>query len=89
MLFSGVLILVGAVAMTKFQRVYEAAIFKTLGASTRTMGSMLLLEYGLLGSAGGPVGLGGRRGAELGDQPVRASRSPGGATPAKVARRGR
>ena len=34
-LFSGVLILVGAVAMTKFQRVYEAAMFKTLGASTR------------------------------------------------------
>ena len=34
-LFSGVLILIGAVAMTKFQRVYEAAIFKTLGASTR------------------------------------------------------
>ena len=35
MLFSGVLILVGAVAMTKFRRVYEAAMFKTLGASTR------------------------------------------------------
>ena len=38
MLFSGVLILVGAVAMTKFQRVYEAAVFKTLGASTRLIG---------------------------------------------------
>jgi putative ABC transport system permease protein len=35
-LFSGALILVGAVAMTKFQRVYEAAVFKTLGANTRT-----------------------------------------------------
>ena len=35
MLFTGVLILVGAVAMTKFRRVYEAAILKTLGASTR------------------------------------------------------
>ena len=34
-LFSGALILIGAVAMTKFQRVYEAAVFKTLGASTR------------------------------------------------------
>jgi putative ABC transport system permease protein len=29
-LFSGALILIGAVAMTKFQRVYEAAVFKTL-----------------------------------------------------------
>ena len=30
----GLTILVGAVAMTKFQRVYEAAILRTLGAST-------------------------------------------------------
>ena len=34
-LLNGALILIGAVAMTKFQRVYEAAIFKTLGASAR------------------------------------------------------
>ena len=34
-LLSGVLILIGAVAMTKFQRVYESAILRTLGASTR------------------------------------------------------
>ena len=34
-LFSGALILIGAVAMTKFQRVYEAAVLKTLGANTR------------------------------------------------------
>ena len=33
-LLSGTLILIGAVAMTKFQRVYEAAILRTLGAST-------------------------------------------------------
>ena len=55
-LFSGVLILIGAVAMTKFQRVYEAAVFKTLGASTRTITRMLLLEYGVLGSLAGLVG---------------------------------
>src|SRR6266487_1174626 len=40
-LFSGALILVGAVAMTKFQRVYEAAVFKTLGANTRAIARML------------------------------------------------
>ena len=34
-ILTGGLILVGAVAVTKFQRVYEAAIFKTLGASSR------------------------------------------------------
>jgi putative ABC transport system permease protein len=55
-LFSGGLILIGAVAMTKFQRVYEAAVFKTLGANTRTIARMLLLEYGVLGSLAGLVG---------------------------------
>ena len=55
-LFSGGLILVGAVAMTKFQRVYEAAVFKTLGASTRKIATMLLFEYGVLGSLAGAVG---------------------------------
>jgi putative ABC transport system permease protein len=54
--FSGGLILVGAVAMTKFQRVYEAAVFKTLGASTGTIAKMLLLEYGVLGLLAGIVG---------------------------------
>ncbi len=55
-LFSGALILVGAVAMTKFQRVYEAAIFKTLGASSRTIAKMLMFEYGVLGLLAGTVG---------------------------------
>src|SRR5262249_27361185 len=55
-LFSGALILVGAVAMTKFQRVYEAPVFKTLAANTRSISRMLLLEYGVLGSLAGLVG---------------------------------
>jgi putative ABC transport system permease protein len=55
-LFSGALILIGAVAMTKFQRVYEAAVFKTLGAKTGTIARMLLLEYGVLGLLAGTVG---------------------------------
>jgi putative ABC transport system permease protein len=55
-LFSGMLILVGAVSMTKFQRVYEAAILKTLGASSRLIAAMLLLEYGVLGAIAGTVG---------------------------------
>ncbi|HVB38357.1 MAG TPA: FtsX-like permease family protein, partial [Vicinamibacterales bacterium] len=53
---SGTLILIGAVAMTKFQRVYEAAILKTLGASTRTVATILVLEYGVLGAIAGAVG---------------------------------
>jgi putative ABC transport system permease protein len=55
-LLSGVLILVGSVAMTKFQRLYETAIFKTLGATSRTIILMLLLEYGTLGLLAGLVG---------------------------------
>lgn len=55
-LFSGALILIGAVSMTKFRRVYEAAIFKTLGASSRLIATMLLLEYGVLGAIAGTVG---------------------------------
>jgi putative ABC transport system permease protein len=55
-LLSGALILVGAVAMTKFQRVYEAAVFKTLGANTATIAKMLLFEYGVLGSLAGTIG---------------------------------
>jgi len=58
-LVSGILILAGAVAMTKFQRVYEAAILRTLGASTRTLGAMLALEYGGLGLLAGMVGAAG------------------------------
>jgi putative ABC transport system permease protein len=58
-LLSGVLILAGAVAMTKFQRVYEAAILRTLGASTRMLGAMLALEYSGLGLLAGAVGAAG------------------------------
>jgi len=57
--FSGVLILIGAVAMTKFQRVYEAAILRTLGASTRMLGAMLAFEYAGLGLLAGVIGAAG------------------------------
>jgi putative ABC transport system permease protein len=55
-LLSGVLILIGAVSMTKFRRVYEAAILKALGASSRLIATMLLLEYGVLGVIAGTIG---------------------------------
>ena len=53
---TGILILTGAIAMTRFRRTYEAAILKTLGASTRLVGRLLLVEYGLLGLIAGTVG---------------------------------
>jgi putative ABC transport system permease protein len=55
-LLSGSLILIGAVSMTKFRRVYEAAILKTLGASSRLIATTLLVEYGVLGAIAGTVG---------------------------------
>jgi len=55
-LASGVLILIGAVAMTRFQRVYEAAILRTLGASTRLLTTMVALEYSALGLLAGLIG---------------------------------
>jgi putative ABC transport system permease protein len=58
-LISGLLILIGAVAMTKFRRVYEAAIFKTLGATRRLIATVLVLEYGLLGLLAGSIGAAG------------------------------
>ena len=44
-LAGGALILAGAVAMTRFQRVYEAAILRTLGATSRRLAAMLAFEY--------------------------------------------
>ena len=78
MLLSGVLILVGAVSMTKFRRVYEAAILKTLGASSRLIVAMLVLEYGVLGAIAGTVGASGRHRAQLGRGPIRARSALGG-----------
>ena len=65
-LMSGVLILVGAVAMTKFQRVYESAILRTLGASTRLLTLTLALEYGALGLLAGTIGAAGALGLSWG-----------------------
>ena len=56
---SGLMILIGAVAMTKFRRVYEAAIFKTLGATRGLIAGVLVFEYGLLGVLAGGIGAGG------------------------------
>lgn len=55
-LLAGALILIGSVAMTKYQRAYETAILRTLGASRRRVVTMMLFEYGALGAIAGTVG---------------------------------
>jgi putative ABC transport system permease protein len=53
---SGLLILIGSIAMTKFHRLYESAILKTLGAKKKLIISTLLVEYGILGLLAGALG---------------------------------
>ncbi len=55
-ILSGILILIGSIALTKSQRIYENAILKTLGAKRPTLAAILLAEYGLLGFLAGIIG---------------------------------
>lgn len=55
---SGLLILLGSVALTKSQRIYENAVLKTLGANRRTLAVILFTEYGLIGFLSGVIGAG-------------------------------
>ena len=57
-ILSGILILVGSIALTKSQRIYENAILKTLGAKRMTLAAILFGEYGLLGILSGLIGSG-------------------------------
>ncbi|MGE0393315.1 MAG: ABC transporter permease [Vicinamibacterales bacterium] len=58
-LVSGLLILVGAVSATKFRRIYEVAILRTLGAGSGVIAAVLCLEYGMLGAIAGGMGAAG------------------------------
>jgi len=57
-ILSGILILIGSIALTKTQRIYENAILKTLGAKRPTLTAILFAEYGLLGLLSGIIGAG-------------------------------
>ena len=57
-MLSGILILIGSIALTKSQRIYENAILKTLGAKRGTLAMILIAEYGLLGLLAGIIGTG-------------------------------
>lgn len=57
-ILSGMLILIGSIALTKSQRIYENAILKTLGAKRGILAAILFTEYGLLGVLAGIIGAG-------------------------------
>ncbi len=56
---SGLAMLAGAVALTRYQRQYETALLKTLGARLRTLIWITVIEYGALGATAAIIGGGG------------------------------
>jgi putative ABC transport system permease protein len=55
-IFAGVVILASSVAGTRFRRVREMAVFKTLGATRRRMIAMFSAEFLIIGAAAGLTG---------------------------------
>jgi putative ABC transport system permease protein len=53
----GLVILLAAVATTKYQRIREAVLLKTLGATRGAVARVLTLEYLILGTLAGAVGV--------------------------------
>lgn len=53
---TGVVVLAGAVATGRFQRVRETVLLRTLGASGRQLVQIQLIEYAVLGALGALVG---------------------------------
>jgi putative ABC transport system permease protein len=54
---SGLLILIGALATSRYQRARESVLLRTLGAQARTIRSILATEYLALGLLAGVVGV--------------------------------
>jgi putative ABC transport system permease protein len=52
----GLVILGGAIAVTKFQRLRESVLLRTLGATRAAVAAVLSAEYALLGAMAGLVG---------------------------------
>jgi putative ABC transport system permease protein len=54
---SGLLVLVGAISTSRFHRVRESVLLKTLGASRRQIGQIFSTEYATLGTLAGLTGI--------------------------------
>ena len=55
--FAGVLVLIGALATSRYQRMRESALLKTLGARRRVVLKVLTVEYAMLGSLAAAAGV--------------------------------
>ncbi|MEJ7810439.1 MAG: FtsX-like permease family protein [Gemmatimonadaceae bacterium] len=56
-LVTGVLVLLGAVAASRRQRIREGVLLKTLGATRAQIGRIMFAEYAALGALGGATGM--------------------------------
>jgi putative ABC transport system permease protein len=56
-IIAGVIVLIGAVATSRFQRLRESALLKTIGASRRQITEVLVTEYAALGTLAGATGV--------------------------------
>jgi putative ABC transport system permease protein len=50
---TGVMVMVGALAATRSQRLYESVVLRTLGATRGVVARAFAVEYGLLGATAG------------------------------------
>ena len=57
-ILTGLLVLSGAVLISRFQRIEESVLLKTLGASRKTVLRIMSVEYLVLGLAGAATGVG-------------------------------
>jgi putative ABC transport system permease protein len=57
-LVAGILILSGAIAMSRYVREYEMALMKTLGARSGALLAVMLTEHAMLGALAGLIGSG-------------------------------
>jgi putative ABC transport system permease protein len=55
--FAGVLVLIGVLATSRYQRMRESALLKTLGARPRVVLKVLTVEYAMLGSLAATAGV--------------------------------
>ena len=56
-IFSGLVILASAIAGTRYRRVREVVVLKTLGATRARIGTIFSIEFAMLGLVAGVVGL--------------------------------
>jgi putative ABC transport system permease protein len=55
-ILAGLIVVVGALSATRFQRIYEAMVLKAVGARRSILGATFLVEYALLGVVAGLAG---------------------------------